>query len=42
MSLKSFHNYLGITVESQKTDENFGFLNFWLWSRNNYEMIATE
>ena len=41
MSLKSLHNYFGITVKSRKNDEKFGFFEFWLWSRNNVEMIAT-
>ena len=41
MSLESLHNYFGITVKSRKNDEKFGFFEFWLWSRNNVEMIAT-
>ena len=42
MSLKSLHNYFGITVKSRKNDEKFGFFEFWLWSRNNVEVIATS
>ena len=42
MSLESLHNYFVITVESRKNDEKFGFSEFWLWSRNNDEMIATS
>ena len=42
MSVKSLHNYFGITVKSRKNHEKIGFSDFWLWSRNNYEMIATE
>ena len=41
MLLESFHNYFGIEVKSRKNDEKFGFFEFWLWSRNNVEMIAT-
>ena len=41
MSLESLYNYFGITVKSRKNDEQFGFFEFWLWSRNNVEMIAT-
>ena len=41
MSLESLHNYFGITVKSWKKDEKFGFFEFWLWSRNKVEMIAT-
>ena len=40
MSLGSLHNYYGITVQNRKNDEKFGFFEFWLWSRNNVEMIA--
>ena len=41
MLLEWLHNYFGITVKSRKHDEKFGFFEFWLWSRNNVEMIAT-
>ena len=41
MSLESLHNYFGITVKSRKNDEQFGFFEFWVLSRNNVEMIAT-
>ena len=41
MSLESLHNYSGITVKTRKNDEKFGFFEFWMWSRNNVEMIAT-
>ena len=41
MSLDSLHNYYGITYKNRKNDETFGFLEFWLWSRNDVEMIAT-
>ena len=41
MSFESLHNYFGITVKSRKNDEQSGFFEFWLWSRNNVEMIAT-
>ena len=41
MSLESLNNYFGITVKSRKNDEKFGVVEFWLWSRNNVEMIAT-
>ena len=40
MAFDSLHNYFGITVKSRKNDEKFGFFEFWLWSRNNVEMIA--
>ena len=42
MALNSLHNYFGITVKSRENDEKFGFFEFWLWSRNNVEMIATS
>ena len=42
MSLESLYNYFGITVKSRKSDEKFGFFEFWLWSRNNVKMIATS
>ena len=42
MSLESLHNYFVITVKSGKNDEKFGFFEFWLWSRNNVDMIATS
>ena len=42
MSLESLHNYFGITVKSRKNDEKFDFFEFWLWCRNNDEMIATS
>ena len=42
MSSQSLHNYFGITVKSRKNDEKFGFFEFWLWSRNNFEMFATS
>ena len=42
MSLESLHNYFVITVKSRKNDEKFGFFEFWLWSRNNVNMIATS
>ena len=42
ISLDSLHNYSGITVKSRKNNEKFGFSEFWLWSRNNVEMIATS
>ena len=41
MAFDSLHNYFGITVKSRKNDEKLGFFEFWLWSRNNVEMIAT-
>ena len=41
MSSESLNNYFGNTVKSRKYDENFGYFEFWLWSRNNVEMIAT-
>ena len=41
MSLESLRNYFGITMKSRKNDEQFGFFEFWVWSRNNVEMIAT-
>ena len=41
MSLESLHNYFGITLKSRKNDEQFGFFEFWVWSRNNVESIAT-
>ena len=41
MSSESLHNYFGITVKRRKNDEKYGFFEFWLWSRNNVEMIAT-
>ena len=40
MSSESLHNYFGITVKSGKNVEKFGFCQFWLWCRNNDEMIA--
>ena len=40
MSLESLHNYHGITVKSRKNYEKFGSFDFWLWSRNNLEIIA--
>ena len=42
MSFESLHNYFGITVKSRKNDEQFGLFEFWLWCRNNDEMIATS
>ena len=42
MSLESLHNYFVITVKSRKIDKKFGFFEFWLWCRNNVEMIATS
>ena len=40
MSLESLDNYFGITVESRKNDEKFGFVDFCLLSRNNVGIIA--
>ena len=40
MSLESLHNYFVITVKSRKNYKKFGFFEFWLWYRNNVEMIA--
>ena len=40
MSLESLQNYFVITVKSRKNDKKFGFFEFWLWYRNNVEMIA--
>ena len=42
MSLESLKNYFGITVKSRKNNEKFGFFEFWLWSRNNVELLATS
>ena len=42
MSSESLHNYFRITVKSRKNDKKFGFLEFWLWSRKNVEMIASS
>ena len=42
MSLESLQNYFGITVKRRKNDEKLGFFEFWLWFRNNVEMIATS
>ena len=41
-SLESLRHYFGITVKSRKNDEKFGFFEFWLWSQDNVEMIATS
>ena len=41
MSLVSLQNYFGITVKRRKNDEKLGFFEFWLWFRNNVEMITT-
>ena len=41
MSLESLHNYFGITVKSRKNDENIGFFDICLWSRNDVGIIAT-
>ena len=41
MSLESLHNYFGITVKGWNNDKKFGLFEFWLWSRNKDEMIAT-
>ena len=41
MPSESLHNYSGITVKSRKNDNEFGFFDFCLWSRNNVGMIAT-
>ena len=41
MFSESFNNYFGITVKSRKNNEKFGFFEFWLWSGNNVEIIAT-
>ena len=39
---ESLNNYFGITVKTRKNDEKFGFFEYWLWCRNNDEMIATS
>ena len=41
MSSESLHNSFGITVKRRKNYENFGFLDFCLWSRHNIGIIAT-
>ena len=41
MALDSLHNYFVITVKNRKNDEKSGFFEFWRWSRNKVEMIAT-
>ena len=42
MLLESSYNYFGITVKRRKNDEKFGFFDFWLWSWNNVDNIATS
>ena len=42
MSSESFHYYFEITVKSRKNDVEIGFFEFWLWSRNNFKIIATS
>ena len=42
MFSESLNNYFRITVKSRKNNEKFGFFEFWLWHRNNDEMIATS
>ena len=42
MSLESLHNYFVIRVKSRKNDEKIGFFEFWLWCRDNDEMIGTS
>ena len=42
MFSESLNKYFVITVKSRKNNQKFSFVKFWLWRRNNDEMIATS